>query len=124
MTLEEYYKTVWGGAWSDDTPALLGRSRLLVENAVFMSGVNISTAPESVRNAFYNAVCAQGDYIAAAGGIDVLSETGGASVSLGKFSYSESSGASVGAAAYTKLCPQARTFLAPTGLLYKGVDVI
>ncbi len=123
MTLEEYYKTVWGGAWSDDTPALLGRSRLLVENAVFMSGVNISTAPESVRNAFYNAVCAQADYISAAGGIDALSETGGASFSLGKFSYSESTGESVGAA-YIRLCPQARAFLAPTGLLYKGVDVI
>lgn len=124
MTLEEYYKTAWGGAWSNDTPALLERSRLLVDNAVFMSGVNISTAPESVRNAFYSAVCAQTDYIMAAGGIDALSETGGASFSLGKFSYSESAGVSSGSAAYTKLCPQARAFLAPTGLLYKGVDVI
>ena len=125
MTLTEYYKTVWGGDFGgsdEELTALLSRAEIIVNNAVMMSGVTVETAPETLKNPLYSAVCAQADYIGENGGISALSEDNSGSVSLGKFSYSGSSGGACGSAC--ALCPQAVSLLECTGLLYKGVDML
>ena len=127
MTLTEYYKTVWGGDFGgsdEELTALLSRAEIIVNNAVMMSGVTVETSPEALKKPLYSAVCAQADYIGENGGISALSEdNSGGSVSLGKFSYSGSSGGGAGGSACA-LCPQAVSLLECTELLYKGVDML
>lgn len=117
----EYYSANWGGwADTDELTAALRRAEIIVDRAIFPSGYTVSTAPEAWQEAARNAVCAQAELILENGGVSALSETtDGGSVSLGKFSYSGSSGGS----AVNLLCGQALALLEPTGLLYRGVSV-
>lgn len=126
MTIAEFYRSEWGGIFDgtdEELGILLRHAETVVDEAVMISGVTVSAAPEKLRDRLYMAVCAQADSIEAAGGVYALSEnSSGGSVSLGKFSYSGGSvESSSGACA---LCSHAQTILRPTGLLYKGVDVL
>lgn len=128
MTIAEFYRSEWGGIFdgSDkELETLLKCAETVIDEAVMMSGMTVDTAPERLRDRLYMAVCAQADCIEAQGGVAALSESGmGGSVSLGKFSYSGGSSEGSAAGAACSLCLHARTLLAPTGLLYKGVDVL
>lgn len=123
MVTADYYINEWGGR-ADGTErelkTLVSRAVDVIDNAIYLSG---KTVAESTDSRVFKAVCAQADYILSCGGIDCMNENGGGSVSLGKFSYSEGSGGGSSASACT-LCEQAREYLIPTGLLYKGVSVL
>ena len=68
------------------------------------------------------AVCAQIDYIVANGGVDSIDEQTGGSVSLGKFSYNTPNASQSTQTLSNTLCSSSINFLAPTGLLYRGID--
>lgn len=122
----EYYCTEWDAAFDgdrDELNAILRRAEAVVDGAIFLSGITVESAPECFRVRLEMAVCAQAEYILENGGVSALSEDdSGGSVSLGKFSYSGSSSGARGSAC--ALCLQAASMLEPTGLLYKGVDVL
>ena len=123
----EYYCTEWDEAFDgdrDELNVILRRAEAVVDGAIYLSGITVKSAPECFRVRLEMAVCAQAEYILENGGISALSEdNSGGSVSLGKFSYSGSSGEGAGGSACA-LCRQAAGMLEPTGLLYKGVDVL
>lgn len=123
----EYYCTEWDAAFDgdmDELNAIMRRAEAVVDGAIFLSGITVKSAPECFRVRLEMAVCAQAEYILENGGISALSEdNSGGSVSLGKFSYSGSSSDGAGGSACA-LCRQAAGLLEPTGLLYKGVDVL
>lgn len=125
MTIAEFYRSEWGGIFDgtdEELDILLNHAEIVVDEAVMMSGVTVSAAPEKLRDRLYMAVCAQVDSIEAAGGVYALSESGsGGSVTLGKFSYS--GGGVESSSGACELCAHAQTILRPTGLLYKGVGV-
>ena len=77
MTIAEFYRSEWGGIFDgtdEELTALLRHAETVVDEAVMMSGVTVSAAPEKLRDRLYMAVCAQADSIEAAGGIYALSE--------------------------------------------------
>lgn len=123
----EYYCAEWDEAFDGDKRelnAILRRAEAVVDGAIHLSGITVKSAPECFRVRLEMAVCAQAEYILECGGISALSEdNSGGSVSLGKFSYSGSSGGGAVSSACA-LCPQAAVMIEPTGLLYKGVDVL
>lgn len=122
----EYYCTEWDAAFDgdrDELNAVLRRAEAVVDGAIFLSGITVRSAPECFRDRLETAVCAQAEYILENGGISALSEDNSGSVSLGKYSYSGSSGGGAGGSACA-LCPQAVSLLECTGLLYKGVDML
>lgn len=125
MTIAEYYRSEWGSSFDgtdEELGILLKHAESIVDEAIMISGVAVSTAPECYRERLYMAVCAQADHIEAHGGVYSLSESTGGSVSLGKFSYSAGASGSEGSAAGT-LCRLAQTVLRPTGLLFRGVEI-
>lgn len=118
-----YYTDTWRGTYDgSDLATLIARATDVVDNAIYLSGENVDDmSAGSVRDRAYKAVCAQVDYIVSCGGADAMNDTGGGSVSLGSYSYS--GGQTSGSGAACALCEQARGYLLPTGLLYKGADV-
>lgn len=124
MTIREFYLSEWCGEDDAELDAVLKRAEMIVDGEIFLSGYTVRTVPEKLRESVFGAVCAQAEYIIAAGGVAALSESGGGSVSLGKFSYSEGVGGSSESASACSLCLQARNILEPTGLLYKGTVVL
>lgn len=124
MTIREFYLSEWCGEDDAELDAVLKRAEMIVDGEIFLSGYTVRTVPEKLRESVFGAVCAQVEYIIAAGGVAALSESGGGSVSLGKFSYSEGAGGSSESASACSLCLQARNILEPTGLLYKGTVVL
>lgn len=124
--MTSFYKNTWHGAFDgtdEELLLLLSRSSDVVNNAIAFSGYSVDTVPEVYRTRVYKAVCAHADYIEANGGAESLTENSYSSVSLGKFSYSaDSSGDSNNSA--VSLCPLALGYLAPTGLLYRGVEIL
>lgn len=67
------------------------------------------------------AVCAQCEYILNSGGLESVNGGGSQSVTIGKFSVSGFTSAQQGSCAVSPLAVQ---YLAPTGLLYTGMDVM
>ena len=124
MTLREFYLSEWGGEDDGELDAVLRRAALIVDGEIFLSGYTVGSVPERLRERVFGAVCAQAEYIIAAGGTVALSESTGGSVSLGKFSYSESAGGGAESGSACSLCLQARNILEPTGLLYKGTVIL
>lgn len=124
MDIEAFYKDVWKGSFDgsdEEQGKLLSRACDVVDNAIAYSGYTSGTVPDVYKTRVCKAICAHADYISSTGGTEGLTDNSYNSVSLGKFSYSaDTSG--VGNGALT-LCPLAVGYLAPTGLLYKGVDV-
>ena len=128
MTLTKFYRQKWDGGFSGtemELKTLLSRAADVVNNAIYLSGRTVESVPCKLRDVVYKAVCAQADYIDSVGGIDCMNDSGGGSVSLGNFSYSDRGSASGGSSEdrACRLCSQAETYLLPTGLLYKGVSV-
>ncbi len=125
--MSTWYKGEYRGTYvpDDDLTELLPRAYDIVNNAICMSGIIAEDAPMYVRESVKNAICAETEYLYGHGGMDGLAggETAG-SMSLGSFSYSDSKGASMTADKLSCICTQARSFLAPTGLLRKGVCAI
>lgn len=117
----DFYISVWLGAFDgtdEELELLLSRSCDIVNNAIAFSGYTVETVPEIHKDRVYRAICSHADYIDSIGGVECLSENGYSSASLGKFSYSTDSSGNTSA---FNLCPLAREYLAPTGLLYRGV---
>ena len=116
-----FYRSTWQGAFDgtdEELSVLLSRAADVIDNEIYLSGETVEDIPEMYSNRVYKAVCAQAEYIESSGGADGMNDVGYSSVSLGKFSYSGGSGESSGASC--TVCQQARQYLLPTGLLYKG----
>lgn len=116
-----FYRDVWKGVFEgtdEELTLLISRSCDIVNNAIAFSGYTVETVPEVYKDRVYKAVCSQADYIDSIGGVECMSESGYSSASLGKFSYSADSSADNSP---FNLCQSARGYLAPTGLLYRGV---
>lgn len=121
----DFYKNQWKGSFDgtdEELLLLLSRTADIVDNAIALSGYTIDTIPEIFKTRVYKAVCAHADYISNNGGIDSLTDMSYNSVSLGKFSYSADTSGNADNGALT-LCPLAAGYLAPTGLLYRGVTL-
>ena len=69
------------------------------------------------------ATCAQVLYLSENGGMSAISDSGLQSATLGRFSYTVGGTASGSSAGGQTVTPAAISYLAPTGLLYAGVDV-
>ena len=129
MTLMKFYRQKWDGGFSGtemELKILLSRAAEVIDNAIYLSGVTVKAVPKPLQDRVYRAICAQADYIDSVGGVDCMNDSGGGSVSLGSFSYSDRGSASGGSSEDRAccLCSQAETYLLPTGLLYKGVRVL
>lgn len=127
MDIAAFYKDVWKGSFDgsdEELSLLLSRACDVVDNAIAYSSYTAETVPDVYKTRVCKAICAHADYISSTGGTEGLTDNSYNSVSLGKFSYSaDTSDDSAGNGALT-LCPLAVGYLAPTGLLYKGVDVL
>lgn len=127
MDITSFYKNVWKGNFGgtdEELSLLLSRSCDIVDNAISLSGVTVDTIPDVYKPRVYKAICAHADYINNTGGIDSLTDNSYNSVALGKFSYSTNLSSNNDDNGALTLCPLAIGYLAPTGLLYKGADVI
>ncbi len=123
-----FYKEQWHGSFDgsdEELSLLLSRAVDIINNAIAFSGYTVDTAPQPLSERVCKAVCAQADYIVSNGGVESLTDSTYNSASLGKFSYSvDSSGNGNNVNNSSALCPLAEEYLAPTGLLYKGVNVM
>ena len=124
MDIAAFYKDVWKGSFDgsdEELSLLLSRAADIVDNAIAFSGCTVETVPEVYKTRICKAVCAQTDFIESNGGAESL--TGGEynSVALGKFSYSADTSRENSA---VTLCPLAQGYLAPTGLLYRGAEIL
>lgn len=121
----DFYKSQWQGKFDgsdEELLLLLSRTADIVDNAIALSGYTIETVPDALKTRVFKAICAHADYISNNSGIDSLTDMSYNSVSLGKFSYSADTSGNKDNGALT-LCPLAAGYLAPTGLLYRGVTV-
>lgn len=127
MDIAAFYKDVWKGSFDgsdEELSLLLSRACDVVDNAIAYSGYTVETVPDVYKTRVYKAICAHADYISSTGGTEGLTDNSYNSVSLGKFSYSaDTSDGSAGNGALT-LCPLAVGYLAPTGLLYRGAEIL
>ena len=127
MDITAFYKDVWKGGFDgtdEELSKLLSRCTDIVNNAIAFSGYTVDTVPDIFKARVSKAVCAHADYVENNGGIGSLTDNLYNSVSLGKFSYSvDASGGNTVNGALT-LCSLAMGYLAPTGLLCRGVDVL
>lgn len=120
---QEYYTDTFQGESVDnaDFPGLLQRASEIVEEMTVyrLTPVTFAAMAENVQEAVKKAVCAQIEYLNANGGSEMDNGTDMQSVSLGKFSYTKTSGvsASSGQSIYA---PRAQRILLPTGLMYQG----
>lgn len=124
--MTSFYKNEWHGTFDgtdEELSMLLSRSADIVDNAIALSGYTVDTVPDIFKARVCKAVCAHADYIDGNGGVESLSDSGFSSVSLGKFSYSGDSSGNKDNGAVT-LCPLAQGYLAPTGLLYRGAEIL
>lgn len=120
---KDYYDEVFHGEPVDlaDFPSLLMRAEELVEELTLyrLSPESFQVMPSSTQERVKKAVCAQLEYLNANGGADMDNRSDIQSATLGKFSFSKSSG--VGGNAESSLfAPRAERFLWPTGLIYRG----
>lgn len=121
-----FYKNTWCGSYDgtdEELSLLLSRAADIVNNAIAFSGYTVDTVPEIYKARVYKAVCSHADYIDSNGGIESLTDNAYNSVSLGKFSYSADTSGNKDIGSVT-LCHLAMEYLAPTGLLYRGVAVL
>ena len=119
--MTDFYINIWKGAFDgtkEELELLLSRSADIVNNTIAFSGYTVETVPKIYKDRVYKAVCSHADYIDSIGGVEYISESSYNSAALGKFSYSTDSS---GNTAAFNLCELARGYLAPTGLLYRGI---
>ena len=105
-----FYKNTWCGSFDgtdEELSLLLSRCTDIVNDAIAISGYTVDTVPDIFKARVSKAVCAHADYIDNNGGIDSLTDNSG----------NKNNGS-------VTLCPLAQGYLAPTGLLYRGVMVL
>ena len=125
--MKQYYTDEYRGHYvpDDDVTEIMPRAYDIVNNSIYLSGYTVDNVPEYMREAARSAVCAQLEFIYGHGGLDGLSSGETADgMSLGAFSYSGGKSSSLSADKISSLCYGARSYLAPVGLLYKGVAAI
>ena len=112
----EYYAGIYKGELVDDTDfsSLCTIAEEIIEEMTMykLTPVTFLAMPDEVREKIKKAVCAQIDYLDANEGMDFGNDF--QSASLGKFSYSKTSGSSSSTSIYS---PRAQRILLPTGLL-------
>lgn len=112
----EYYAGVYGGESADeaDFSSLRAQAEEIIEEMTMykLTPMTFLAMPENVQEKVKKAVCAQIDYLDANEGMDLGNDF--QSASLGKFSYSKTSGGSSSTSIYS---PRAQRILFPTGLL-------
>lgn len=120
---EEYYKDTFHGESVDsaDFPSLCARAGELIEELTLyrLTPLTFLAMPEDTQEIVKKAVCAQIEYLDANGGSDLDNGFGIQSATLGKFSYSGSSGVN-GSTEQSRISPRAERLLWPTGLTYQG----
>lgn len=120
---EEYYKDTFHGESVDsaDFPSLCARAGELIEELTLyrLTPLTFLAMPEDTQEIVKKAVCAQIEYLDANGGSDLDNGFGIQSATLGKFSYSGSSGVN-GSTEQSRFSPRAERLLWPTGLTYRG----
>ncbi|PJZ00378.1 hypothetical protein CPT06_11170 [Bacillus vallismortis] len=129
----EYYNNVYKGAAAPDSADLeryIERASDIIDQITNFGlyGKGIDSLPAFFRDSIMKATAAQVEFYVMKGG-DAAVNAGTDdmnSVSVGSFSYSTGGGSSSNAGSGTqsaRLSPSALSFLAPTGLLYRGVSV-
>lgn len=120
---EQYYDDTFHGEPVDsaDFPSLCDRASELIEEMTLyrLTQASFLAMPEDMQDRVKMAVCAQIEYLDANGGSDMDNGVGIQSATLGKFSYSGSTGVN-GSTAQSRFSPRAERLLWPTGLTYKG----
>lgn len=120
---ETYYNEIFKGESVDtaDFPDLCARAEEIIEELTMynLTLPAFNDMSEDIQEQIREAVCAQIEYLDANGGSEMDNGTGLQSASLGKFSYTQASGAD-GSAQQPIYAPRAMRILAPTGLLYRG----
>ena len=119
----QYYCDVYMGEPVEETdfPRLCLRASDMVEQLTVYN-LSVSTfakLPEQMQDFVKKAVCAQIEYIDANGQSELYTINGIQSAGLGKFSYT-TGGAMGDLTGGTRYAPLAVSYLAPTGLLYRG----
>lgn len=119
----DYYHETFHGESVDpaDFPALCERAGELIEELTLyrLTPITFLAVPEDTQDRVKKAVCAQIEYLDANGGSDLDNGLGIQSATLGKFSYSGSTGAN-GSTEQSRFSPRAERLLWPTGLTYRG----
>lgn len=119
----DYYDETFKGESVDpaDFPSLCERAGELIEELTLyrLTPVTFLAMPENIQNLVKKAVCAQIEYLDASGGADLDNGGGIQSATLGKFSYSGSTGVN-GSTEQSRFSPRAERILWPTGLTYRG----
>ncbi|HJC90056.1 MAG TPA: hypothetical protein H9695_03680 [Candidatus Mediterraneibacter excrementigallinarum] len=120
---ENYYNDTFHGEPVDtaDFPSLCERAGELIEELTLyrLTPLTFLAMPEDTQEIVKKAVCAQIEYLDANGGSDLDNGSGIQSATLGKFSYSGSSGVN-GSTEQSRFSPRAERLLWPTGLTYRG----
>lgn len=125
---QDYYLNDFHGEPVDDAdfPALSVRAEEIVEEMTMyrLTPTSYLAMPEGVQTCIKKAICAQIEYLDANGGTDLDNGADLQSVGLGKFNYSRSPGSSGGGAKQPRYAPRAERVLMPTGLLYRGGELL
>lgn len=119
----DYYHETFHGESVDpaDFPALCERAEELIEELTLyrLTSTSFSAMSDDTQNRIKKAICAQIEYLDANGGSDLDNGSGIQGATLGKFSYSGSSGTN-GSTEQSRFSPRAERLLWPTGLTYRG----
>ncbi|KIN42421.1 head-tail connector protein [Bacillus subtilis] len=129
----EYYNDVYIGAAAPDSADLeryIERASDIIDQVTNFQlyGKDINSLPPLFRDLIMKAAAAQVEFYVMKGG-DAAVNAGTDdmnSVSVGSFSYSTGGGSSSNGSSGTqsaRVSPSVLSFLAPTGLLYRGVSV-
>lgn len=120
-----YYGDVYCGNFSGEESELIlliSRAEDVLDLTIGSAGDRFTALPNKLQTAIQKAVCAQVDYFADNGGLSYFSsfEGNNASFSIGSFSYGGGNSGATSKCSPSELCPQARMYLARTGLTYRG----
>lgn len=120
----QYYRDVYMGEPVEETdfPRLCLRASDMVEQLTVynLSASAFAKMPGQLQDLVKKAVCAQIEYIDANGQSELYTSNGIQSAGLGKFSYT-AGGTIDNSMTGSRYAPLAISYLAPTGLLYRGV---
>lgn len=117
-----YYNDTFHGepVEPDSFPSLYERASELIEELTLyrLTPMTFLAMPADTQERVKKAVCAQIEYMEANGGSDMDNAENIQSATIGKFSYTGSTGA--GSAGQSRFSPRAERILWPTGLTYRG----
>lgn len=119
---EDYHRFTGCADLPDDFDAIMLRSEDIVDQLTQyrVRAQGFDNLAPFIREQIKKAVCAQCEYILNSGGLEGANGGGAQSMTIGKFSISGPASQPVGCA----VSPLAIQYLALTGLLYMGMDVM